>query len=87
MRWEGLGLSSAVIRKDLHSRVVLYDGVAMFQGICGRERVFVSVTVSVVVSLGAKPAQAEGMCWIAHRLGVVTLLHICFPCHRTVVHT
>ena len=26
-------------------------------------------------------------CWIAHRLDTVTLLYICFPCHRPVMHT
>ena len=37
---------------------------------------FVLATVSVTVSLGAKPAQAEGK--NARRLDTVTLLHICF---------
>ena len=43
-----------------------------------RDRVFVSVPVIVVVSLGAKLAQTEGECQIVHGLGTVTLLHICF---------
>ena len=35
-----------------------------------------SATVSIKVSLGAKPAQAEGECWVARRLG-----HCCTPAH------
>ena len=42
-------------------------------------RVFVLATVSVTVSLGAKPAQAEGKCSIVHRLDTFALLHTCFP--------
>ena len=38
-----------------------------------------SVTVSVVVSLGTKPAQAAGKWWIARRLVTGTLPHILFP--------
>ena len=84
------------IRKDLYAMVVLPGGVAMFQGIgeyrakecnVSFDRVFVPVTGIVVVSLGAKSAQAEEECWIAHRLDTVTLQHICFPCHRAVVCT
>ena len=76
--------------------VVLPGGVAMFQEIgehmakdhdVSYDGVFVSVTVSVVVSLGTKPAQAEGECWVAHGLGTATLQRISFPCHRTVVNT
>ena len=48
---------------------------------------FVSVTVFVAVSLGAKLAQTEGKCSIARRLDTVALLHTCFPCHRAVVCT
>ena len=68
----------------------------MFQGIgesmakecnVSIDRVFVSVSMSVEVSLGAKSAQAEEKCWLAHRLDTVTLLHICFLCHRAVVCT
>ena len=53
----------------------------MFQGIVEHmakecnvsyDRVFVSVTVIVVVSLGAKLAQVEEKCWIAHRLDTVS---------------
>ena len=44
---------------------------------------FVLATVSVTVSLGAKPAQAEGECLIVHRLDTVALLHTCFPCLQT----
>ena len=74
--------------------VVLPSGVALFQGIgehmakecnVSYDRVFASATVIVVVSLGAKLAQTEGECQIAHRLDTVTLLHIPFPCHRVVV--
>ena len=35
------------------------------------------------LSLGAKPAQAEGECSIVHRLDTVALLHTCFPCFQT----
>ena len=35
-------------------------------------------TVSVTVSMGAKPAQAEGKCSSVHRLDTVALLHTCF---------
>ena len=49
------------------------------------DRIFASVTVIVVVTLGATQAQAEGERQIAHRLDTVTLLHICFLCHRVVV--
>ena len=87
------------IRKDLFAKVVLSDGVAMFQGIgeqmakecnvsCAKFSFLkVSVTVSVEAQLGHKVGPAEGKCWNAKRLGTVTLLHICFPCHRTVVRT
>ena len=44
---------------------------------------FVLATVSVTVSLGAKPAQAEGECLIVYRLDTVALLHTCFPCLQT----
>ena len=56
-------------RKDLHAGDVLCTGVAMLQGIgertakkcnVSKDRNYVSVTVSVVASLGTKPAQAEG---------------------------
>ena len=53
----------------------------------------VVATVSVTVSLGAKPAQADGECLIVHRLDTIALLHICFPClqicqtHVTVLPT
>ena len=43
--------------------------------------------MSVAVSLGTRLAQAEGKFWNAHRLDTVTLLHMCFPCHRVVVCT
>ena len=65
--------------------VVLSGGAAMFQDLgehtakecnVSCDRIFASVTVIVVVSLGAKPAQAEGECWFAHSL------HIPFFCHR-----
>ena len=46
----------------------------------GLRQSFVLATVSVTVSLGAKPAQAEGECSIVHRLDTVALLHACFPC-------
>ena len=39
--------------------------------------------VLATVSLGAKPAQAEGECLIARRLNTVALLHTCFPCLQT----
>ena len=39
---------------------------------------FVPAMVSVTVSLGAKPAQAEGERLIVHRLDNVALLHTCF---------
>ena len=76
--------------------VGLPGGVAMFQGIgqymakkcnVSFNRVFVAVTLIVVVSLGAKSAQTEGKRWIAHGLDTVTLLHIPFPHHRVVVCT
>ena len=63
------GCRDVDIRKDLHAGVVLYDGVAMFQEIrehiakesnVSYDRIFASVIVIVVVSLGAKLAQAEG---------------------------
>ena len=66
--------------------VVLPGGIAMFPGTgkhmakdydVSYDRFFVSVTVTVVIGLGTKPAHAEGECWVAHRLGTVTLLHIC----------
>ena len=72
------------IRKELHAKVVLSDSAAIFQQIgehmaqecnVSYDRVFASVVVIVVVSLGA------------HRLDIVTLLHIPFPCHRAVVCT
>ena len=44
---------------------------------------FVLATPSVTVSLGAKPAQAEGECLIVHRLDTVALLHTCFPSLQT----
>ena len=50
---------------------------------CGVRQSFVLATVSVAVSLGAKPAQAEGECSIVHRLDTVALLHTCIPCLQT----
>ena len=44
---------------------------------------FVPATVCVTVSLGAKPAKAEGERSIVHRLDTVALLHTCFPCFQT----
>ena len=44
---------------------------------------FVLATVSVTVSLGAKPARAEGKCLIVHGLDTVALLHTCIPCLQT----
>ena len=44
---------------------------------------FVLATVSVTVSLGAKPAQAEGECSIVHRLDTSALLHTFLPCLQT----
>ena len=44
---------------------------------------FVPATVSVTVSLGAKPSKAEGECPCVHRLDTVALLHTCFPCLQT----
>ena len=82
--------------KDVH---VLCDGVAIFLGIgehtakeCNgrQDKLSVSITVNIVVSLGAwaqKLAQAEGECWFARGVIPITLLHMCFPCHKTAVHT
>ena len=76
--------------RDFHARVVLYDGVAIFQGMgehtakesyVRQNRIFISVTANIAVSLGTKLAHAEGKCWIVLRLITGTLLHICFPCH------
>ena len=50
---------------------------------CGVRQSFVLATVSVAVSSGAMPAQAEGECSIVHRLDTVALLHTCFPCFQT----
>ena len=59
----------ADIRKDLYAKVMLFSGVAMFQGIgeqmakecnVSYDRVFASVTVSVEVSLGTKLAKLRG---------------------------
>ena len=44
---------------------------------------FALATVSVTVSLGAKPAQAEAECLVARRLDTVALLHTCFLCLQT----
>ena len=43
----------------------------------------VPATVSVTVSLGARPAQAEGECLIVQRLDTVALWCTCFPCLHT----
>ena len=44
---------------------------------------FALATVSVTVSLGAKPAQAEGEWFNCTQLDTVALLHTCFPCLHT----
>mmetsp|Transcript_19164 Transcript_19164/g.51226 ORF Transcript_19164/g.51226 Transcript_19164/m.51226 type:complete len:102 (-) Transcript_19164:54-359(-) len=72
------------IRKDLYAKVVLSDGVAMFQGIgeqmakecnVGYANDFLfSVTVSVEVSLGTKLAQLRGS--VGTHIDL-TLLHSC----------
>ena len=49
---------------------------------CGVRQSFVLATVSVTVSLGAKPAQAEGKCSIVQKLDTVAFLHTCFPCFQ-----
>ena len=60
------------IQNDLYAMVVLPDRVIMFPEIgehkakecnVSHDRVFVSVIVIVVVSLGAKLAQVEDECW------------------------
>ena len=50
----------ADLRKNLHASVMLIDGAAMFQEI--GEYTAEDGTVSIIVSLGAKPAQAEEKC-------------------------
>ena len=59
------------VGKDPSSSAMLLDGTAMLQGIGEHTvkdrntvlgRIFVSATVSVAVSLGGKPAKAEGGC-------------------------
>ena len=79
--------SSTDIHKNLHDGFMSPNDADALQGIgermlegpkCGLKQYFVTATVSVPVSLGAKPAQAEGVCCIVHRLDTVALLHICF---------
>ena len=48
---------------------------------CVARQSFVLATVSVTVSLGAKPAQAEGECFNCTQ--TVALLHTCFFCFQT----
>ena len=50
----------ADLHKNLHASVMLIDGAAMLQEI--GEYTAEDGTVSIIVSLGAKPAQAEGKC-------------------------
>ena len=71
------------LRKDLHAKVVLSDGVAMFQGI--GEHMAKECNVSFAKDffrnserrsqLGHKVRPAEGKFWIAHRLDTLKRLH------------